>query len=193
MRLRICNFWCGWFKIKHFLLEQVKTYLGYELFLCCRLQIEQTLSLAGVYRSEQSFSVSESSLSGSSVTSRPFLSRPNSLQAVVLVWWVASELCPHFSSHCPPCRGCAGEYNLTQSLGSSISHSSPVLKPSEPRWRSFHSSPIPSPEKCFDCGGKGCLTRAQPAQVEAHLDWRKRDQNARQPLPHGHLATDLGS
>lgn len=119
------------------------------------------------------------------------ISHPDSSLAAVPVWWAASAPCPYFSSRCPLCKGCAGEYILSQSPGSGISRSDLVSEPVAPLWRSSHSSPTPWPGKCFVGGGRACPTRARPARAAACLGWHRRDRNAQQPPPHVHPATSL--
>lgn len=124
--------------------------------------------------------------------SLPPISHPDSSQALVPVWWAASATCPYSSSHCPRCRGCAGEYNLSQSPGSGISRSAPVSGPGGLRSRSSRSAPTPSPGRCSDGSARACPNRARLARAEAPLGWRRRGQSVRRPPPRDRRATGRG-
>lgn len=204
MRLSICNTWCVWFKKHHStakMLPSENKWCLENTFRPSGVSLQTYAGCASLYQTavpeEKPWSVIEFTLQGflysTQCCSLPSINHPDSSQAVVPVWWAASAPCPHFSSRCPLCRGCAGEYILSQSLGSGISHSGPVSEPDEPRWRSSHSSPIPLPGRCFDGGERACPTHERLARAEARLDWRKRGQTARPPPPHGRPATGQGS
>lgn len=122
-----------------------------------------------------------------------WISHPDCSLAAAPAWSEVSATGPYFSSRCPLCRGCAGEYILSRSLGSGISRSDPVWEPDAPLWRSFRSSPIPWPGKCFVRGGRACPTRARPALAAGCPDWHRPGRSARPPPPHARPATGLGS
>lgn len=197
MRLSICNTPCVWLK-RHRGTENKWCLENTFRPTCVSLQVVRnsiTLQSSGSQQSLQSLKRStdlwvKSHFEGPCSAQRcsgPPISHPGS------VWRAASAPCPHFSSRCPPCRGCAGEYILSQSLGSGISHSGPVSEPGVPRWRSSHSSPIPSRGKYSDGGARAFPTRARLARARAPLGWRRRGRNVRPPPPRGRPATGQGS
>lgn len=209
MRLRICNTSCGWFKRHHSTVQMLPCENKWCLENTLGVSLQMFPGCANLYHTavqwkvteltvpeEKHWSVNEFTLQGLPCTAQccslPSISHPDSSQAAVPVWWAASALCPYSSSRCPLCRGCAGVYILSLSLGSGISRSAPVSEPGGPRWRSSHSSPIPSPGRCFDGCARACRTRARLARAEGPLGWCRLGQTGRPPPPRGRPATGRG-